>query len=442
MTKLAGSGTQLSQAEYDFKIDVVTEPRDLKQPAVSLKNATDQSDAFGVLDAYGVGLGDATADLNATGQLTFYYEYDQPVKTSNGTLTLSGGTNGQTDQLVIELRKVGLDIYGRLTKAPDLPKDFFSLDDFIGKWIHLGGAEVSADLFDLEKPEDLNFRNQIDEIRRITNIANRTKVIRSVKRLGQQDIGGTTTDHISFAIDGTKIEPLIQAIIKDMKERGKATGALEEALKDLQKNQDSVKQYFDASSFELWIDSNTGMLRQFVTTTLSERSSSKQTRVTARMTLSKLNQKIIVEQPAGAVELEDLFQAAFTPTAAPSSSTDINTQSVLEQYSLASCYVNKHPTVLDEKIKNELNDSWQDYATADPKNMGCDKYTAEQIETAAPLLKTDADADGVDLVTERFFGSNDNKKDSDGDTYDDYTEIIKGFNPNGAGELIEALPGL
>ncbi|MBI5405121.1 MAG: hypothetical protein HY976_02745, partial [Candidatus Kerfeldbacteria bacterium] len=49
MTKLAGSGTQLNQAEYDFKIDIVTEPRYPKQPAVSLKNTADQSDAFGVL---------------------------------------------------------------------------------------------------------------------------------------------------------------------------------------------------------------------------------------------------------------------------------------------------------------------------------------------------------------------------------------------------------
>lgn len=123
------------------------------------------------------------------------------------------------------------------------------------------------------------------------------------------------------------------------------------------------------------------------------------------------------------------------PTNGSTTTTSLDGRPVAEQYVLASCYITAHPDVLDVMPKNGLDDSLKDFVTTKPKDMGCDKYTAADIEATRPLLTTDADGDGVVLINERHFGSSDAKKDTDGDGHDDLTEILNNYNPNGPGKL-------
>ena len=53
------------------------------------------------------------------------------------------------------------------------------------------------------------------------------------------------------------------------------------------------------------------------------------------------------------------------------------------------------------------------------------------------LLSHDADNDGLSDMVEDAIGTDKNNNDSDGNGYSDKDEIIKGYNPNGSGKIVD-----
>jgi len=63
--------------------------------------------------------------------------------------------------------------------------------------------------------------------------------------------------------------------------------------------------------------------------------------------------------------------------------------------------------------------------------------TATTTEVVVPSSVVDTDADGLSDKEEAILGTDANAADSDGDNYSDLTEFIGGYNPIGAGKLID-----
>lgn len=91
----------------------------------------------------------------------------------------------------------------------------------------------------------------------------------------------------------------------------------------------------------------------------------------------------------------------------------------------ATCYINKHPEVLQAMPQNEITASYNDYVTADPKDLDCDTLDAAKIENAKASLITDADGDGLTVISEDFFETSDAKADTDGNGVNDLQEALK-----------------
>lgn len=54
----------------------------------------------------------------------------------------------------------------------------------------------------------------------------------------------------------------------------------------------------------------------------------------------------------------------------------------------------------------------------------------EETRTTTTDTETDSDGDGItDLDESDIYGTNPNKADTDGDSFDDYTEILNGYDP-------------
>lgn len=121
---------------------------------------------------------------------------------------------------------------------------------------------------------------------------------------------------------------------------------------------------------------------------------------------------------------------ANTTAGTNSTNNSAASQDPTQDLAYAACYINAHPEVLQEMPQNVLTESFQDYVTANPVDMECDKLEAAKIEAARSLLITDADHDGVTLVSEGFLGTSDANADTDGNGVNDYQDFFNAGETN------------
>jgi hypothetical protein len=74
--------------------------------------------------------------------------------------------------------------------------------------------------------------------------------------------------------------------------------------------------------------------------------------------------------------------------------------------------------------------------TSTPIDLATTTPTTTEPVVVTPVAPVDSDADGLNNNEELAFGTDPAKPDTDNDTYNDLTELIGLYNPNGAGKLV------
>ena len=96
------------------------------------------------------------------------------------------------------------------------------------------------------------------------------------------------------------------------------------------------------------------------------------------------------------------------------------------------CYLKDHPELMEKFPAGEIRDGFK----AESENeTECPKLSDSEIQNVLRLVNTDQDGDGLNLASEKLLMTDDTKKDTDGDGYDDLTEINSGYDPTGPGKL-------
>lgn len=98
---------------------------------------------------------------------------------------------------------------------------------------------------------------------------------------------------------------------------------------------------------------------------------------------------------------------------------------------LAACYLKNHPEGLVYFPAGKIS---QEYLSL-TSTQDCSSFTDNQINSVLAYLTADRDQDGLNNIVEQKYSTDDNKKDTDADGYDDLTEINNGYDPNGPGKL-------
>ncbi len=138
---------------------------------------------------------------------------------------------------------------------------------------------------------------------------------------------------------------------------------------------------------------------------------------------TSLNERC-VEVAEGWTELEEQFGEI---------EEDLNSLEVAYNYIIKlTCYAKDHPEILNKfpagDIREEIREDSENYTD-------CEVLSSEEIEKLLTYVNTDSDNDGLNLLLESLYLIDDTNTDTDGDGYDDLTEVINGYNPNGEGEL-------
>ncbi|MFH0828712.1 MAG: hypothetical protein V1907_00850 [Candidatus Kerfeldbacteria bacterium] len=110
-------------------------------------------------------------------------------------------------------------------------------------------------------------------------------------------------------------------------------------------------------------------------------------------------------------------------------------QSALDMTSFlfATCALDTYPDITGKMPNNPLSAYLRDRLNDPTGTIKC-KNPSTEVETARHDLTTDTDHDGVVLFLENVYESSDSNKDTDGDGYGDYDEIMRGYRPNGQGQ--------
>ncbi len=229
----------------------------------------------------------------------------------------------------------------------------------------------------------------------------------------------------------------------------------------------------------------------------TQKNSDRQVRMTVTLGLSNINQSVQISAPATSINLEDVMMAVTGQSKAQYEfSKQMSTiRSIQSQLSLYKMDTGVYPASLDDLTKTSTGSKYnftptmtvvpKDIFTSQPftyVNKGSDyalSYTVQlspyekgtaptgiyqtsydyssanykQLitmtaldgtntadskvvsEEAAKASKVDSDKDGLPDILEKYLGTNLNKKDTDGDGYSDYDELLKGSDPLGPGNL-------
>ncbi|MFH1367261.1 MAG: hypothetical protein ABIH38_04750 [Patescibacteria group bacterium] len=131
-----------------------------------------------------------------------------------------------------------------------------------------------------------------------------------------------------------------------------------------------------------------------------------------------------------------LYQRFFGPedvaTEAINENTNNSKLTPLSENDQLICYIKNNPVSLNFFAQGIVRDAYQQIAN---QADFCLAELSDQPVELYALISQDMDGDGLNAFVESRIGTDDTKKDTDGDSHDDLTEINNGYNPAGAGKL-------
>ncbi len=478
--RVAGATETITKAQYTVRFELKAEPRDPAIEPLSFGNEnvdqalpTDSIIGLGSTDTFN----ETLKDISLSGQMTVFAEADKPLKDIKAFVKIEGESKG--NGLALELRKIGLELYGTLTRAPQLP-DSVGLDPapILGKWLHVGEdvtkAWLTNDVFAASSKQNVELSKKM--IRLVAS----SKVVTELKRLPRATVAGAPTDHYRFKLKAENLPTFLTGVITELKNQGQDVTGMNEAVAELQKPDQMrlMRQLLAHTTFDIWIDRKNGVERQVVVETIvvppADQTAlvGKQFHATLRYTLDKLNEDVPVEPPASSIELNEfltLMNNGVSPSDQAKTSQQIANARQLSLI-LAVCADNatdgSYPATYDEVVTcaKDLGPMPVDAYTSQPfiYEPSTDRkgyrilFNLEEVSdelqrsgyvdganvlTEAGALNpsgstTDTDGDGLTDEQERTtYRTDPSKSDTDGDGFKDGDEVRDGYNPNGTGKL-------
>jgi hypothetical protein len=319
---------------------------------------------------------DAVIDMQIQLSVESYFDGTADLEAMNGYITLNGIYGDSTMQwgLEIELRKVGPDIYGKVSDYPELVAIFVpQLEELKGKWIKLTTADKYGEYLDMA----YEYSNMVAETNPVTNydLAFETGFLKLGKKLDSEVVDGQPTMHYEVVIDMNKFESMyikmlaeVTKLQENVSMEGLENFNLEESLTPEMRS--SLDAIVDNLMIEVWISETDNVIRQAKATMITVLPEAQRTdeigqaRIEVLVNLSNINETIDVSEPQSAMTIDELMQI-FSPE----------------------------------------------------------------------VDKTDTDEDGLSDKDEEKYGTDINNKDTDGDGYEDGSEVENGYNPAGEGIL-------
>ncbi len=321
--RMVASLADVKNAEYSVRLRIISEPRSsdatplfpesstnndpdaLSQGALGLGTTVPFTNPAFLLDAL-----PAEVALDAT--ITSYAETDKPVDEARARFVLDATYQGgdATFAAGLELRKIGTDVYGMITKFPSLFfMDFTALKQ---QWVALtaedGSGLVQKDT--LERWGDEQGTQRITEtLRTVFDL----RLFAVEKKLSDDIVGSDRTLHYRITADPAQLLPVYQALRDRAAQEGKPTESFERALEALKDSslQDQLRRFAEHSVFEVWVNRTNGMLRQVAWTLLLvpsesvERLRGTQFRSIFTLTLDHVNEAVEVSPPSPAITYDE-----------------------------------------------------------------------------------------------------------------------------------------
>jgi len=328
----------------------------------------------------------------ASATLTLKGAYDtQQSNNSSSWFTislLSKGLLGSDFYFGIESRFINKVIYTNFTDVPNL--GFIDLSKLKNQWMKIDLEEIAKKFGKGDEIKKAEESTQItpEQKQKIKAALESANIISITEKMPTEDINGEPSYHYRFIINQTGLKQLITTLGQILNESKDDSGnqAMASAISA---SEDLLNAAKEMPAGELWIGKRDYLPRKIMFTGSLHDSSGKAIDANYKFTFTfkNFNKPIVVEVPASSRNAEEVLQEALGP------------------------------------LMSGL--------------LG----TKDQ-ESSLFGYGTDSDSDKLPDALEAKLGTDPLKADTDGDGYDDGTEVVNNYNPKGTGKLSDADQGI
>ncbi len=298
----------------------------------------------------------------------------------------------------MDVRSIGTVLYLKLATPSDGKGGAFDFSALNDKWVSLD-LDAIQDEFD-PAPENSPEREAASKkVAELQAALKRHQLLEITGQLPAETINEVPTFHFSYVINLEEARKLVIEAREIMDERKLNESEIAEIAKALEGSAQP--------SGELWIGKKDYMPYKMTFKTSRVNTFDGVTGTTVidlTLFLSKFNEPVVVEKPE-AITFQEAFGLLMGSFEIPTSFTSD-----------------------DLKIDNVKDGDGE-------LLWGSDAATTVTGTSDFELSGPDADKDGLPDEMEELFGTDPKKADTDGDGFNDYSEIENGYNPLGAGKL-------
>lgn len=284
--------------------------------SIGLGQAENSYPLLNMLDIFGLGdlesvLDILPQDIDTSAAVTFYTEADKNLKDADALLQIAGSYRG--DDLIaefdVEARKRAATIFGTIRKFPGIPYLSKFVTPLKNKWVKIepddGNPILTADTF-----KQTSIRDGVESVRQSLKDALEGAIVTVDRKLGTETIAGVQSAHYLIALHPDKIKAVLEKVVSDRKAKNQDVTAMESLIKQLDRAEtlSSLQKFVDNSRVEVWVDKVKGYLRQISWSVIlvppegSQKLKDKQFRLTMSLTLDKVNQRVSIDVPGGAID--------------------------------------------------------------------------------------------------------------------------------------------